>query len=404
MKTYKVQPLDLMQDINTPYHEPFIHELIEFEDSLCPARLQEAVDKLIAVFPLLKCRYDRASNTFVENEGFTAENILKTDDISERQALLTQSLDASEKLIQFTLSKRSLVITVSHLICDGSGFKGLLYLLCDFYNGREDGDFSHLMNRELSHLTENLTGTSGITAKMMLSMLGSYKNMRIYEKTEEESVCLMERKLAAGTMSKVHKAAKAQGATLNDVFLTAYARAIGRLYERKKVNIPCTVDLRKYAKGNAGIANLTGTYTLNVKIDLCKSFAESLSVVSEKMRKQKKTKNDIAGPMLLVSKYEKSRLDQFLNLYGGMSTSPFTDYTNLGILDEKKLVFDGASVKNAVGYGGMNKAPYFSIAISSFKGETTVSSMFLCGDGEKKKVERLLDAVIEEIGASTKNI
>ena len=90
MKTYKVQPLDLMQDINTPYHEPFIHELIEFEDSLCPARLREAVDKLIAVFPLLKCRYDRASNTFVENEGFTAENILKTDDISERHALLTQ--------------------------------------------------------------------------------------------------------------------------------------------------------------------------------------------------------------------------------------------------------------------------------------------------------------------------
>ena len=33
MKKYNVQPLDLMQFINTKYHEPFIHELLEFEGS-----------------------------------------------------------------------------------------------------------------------------------------------------------------------------------------------------------------------------------------------------------------------------------------------------------------------------------------------------------------------------------
>lgn len=56
------------------------------------------------------------------------------------------------------------------------------------------------------------------------------------------------------------------------------------------------------------------------------------------MQKQKRTKNDIAGPLLLVSKYEKSSLEQFLNLYGGMETSASADYTNLGILDDKKKV------------------------------------------------------------------
>lgn len=33
----------------------------------------------------------------------------------------------------------------------------------------------------------------------------------------------------------------------------------------RTVNIPCTVDLRKYAEGKAGIANLTGTYNFNIK-------------------------------------------------------------------------------------------------------------------------------------------
>ena len=34
MKTYPVQPLDLMQWINTKYHDPFIHALLEFEGGL----------------------------------------------------------------------------------------------------------------------------------------------------------------------------------------------------------------------------------------------------------------------------------------------------------------------------------------------------------------------------------
>lgn len=378
--------------------------MIEFNGRPDTERLGKAIEKLAEVFPLLKCRYDGVNHVFTENEDFSAESLLQTDDAADRQALLTESPDAGKRLIRFTLSGNALVITVSHLICDGSGFKTLVYLLCDFYNGKNGGNFSYLMNRSFSCLTENLTKTSGMTAKMLFSMIGSYKNQKIYEKTERESVCFSERKISAVTMAVVRTAAKAQGATLNDVFLTAYARAIGQLYGRRKINIPCTVDLRKYAGGTAGIANLTGTYTLNVKINPNKNFSESLSAVSEKMRRQKQTMNDIAGPMLLVSRYEKSSLETFLKTYGGMKTSPFTDYTNLGALDEKRLTFDGLTVKNAVGYACLNKAPYFSVAISSFKGETTLSSLFLCGESERKKSERLLDAFAEEIKKSVKNI
>lgn len=36
MKKYNAQPLDLMQFINTKYHDPFIHEWIEFEERTFP--------------------------------------------------------------------------------------------------------------------------------------------------------------------------------------------------------------------------------------------------------------------------------------------------------------------------------------------------------------------------------
>lgn len=86
-------------------------------------------------------------------------------------------------------------------------------------------------------------------------------------------------------------------------------------------------------------------------------------------------------------------------MYGGMETSASADYTNLGILDDKKLAFQGAVMKNAVGYSGLNKAPSFQIAVSTFRGETTVSSLAQCGEDEKKKVDRILDRIVTEITA-----
>ena len=51
MKKYDTQPLDLMQFINTKYHDPFIHELIEFEDGLDTEKLIKAIEQLLMYFP-----------------------------------------------------------------------------------------------------------------------------------------------------------------------------------------------------------------------------------------------------------------------------------------------------------------------------------------------------------------
>lgn len=396
MERYSTQPLDLMQVINAKYHEPFIHERIELEGRLDSDQFADSLDTLISVFPILKCRYDEKENTFVEMESITGKELLRTTNDADRNDLLTESLDTNEQLIQFTILGNVLYITVSHLVCDGSGFKQLIYLLCDIYNGNFDEDCGYLMNREFSQLTKELTGKIG-TFQMLLSMMGNYKNKPVYAKGKSACSYVVERTVQKEVMEKVHVAAKKQGATLNDVFLTAYARTLGKVYGLSKVNIPCTVDLRKYAKGKRGIANLTGTYNLNIKIKDDELFSETLSVVNANMQKQKQTRNDIAGPMLLVSKYEKYPLEKFVKLYSGMKTSAYTDYTNLGILDEKRLRFKGTTVKNAVGYSGVCKAPCFQVAVSSFKGETTFSSLFQCTKSEREKAVRIMDVIVSEI-------
>lgn len=397
MKKYPAQPLDLMQFINSPYHEPFIHEKIECTEPLRFERLTEAITELTDVFPILKCRYDIGENAFIENEHFSVEDLISAgSDETDLKNVLTESLDTDKVLIKFTLCGRYLIVTASHLICDGNGFKQLLYLFCGFYNGKDTGDCDSLMNRNFSEIFADC-GIKTSLLKMMAATLGGYKNQKIYEKSGSERVYIIERIIGHTAMSVVNNKAKAQGATLNDVFMTAYARAQHKLYGRRKVNVPCTSDLRKYTQRNTGIANLTGTLNLNLKMKEGDSFEKTLSDASAAMRKQKSSGNDIAGPSLLVDKYETTALEKFLKMYGGMRTSPFSDYSNLGVIDAKKLTFAGTQVVDAVGYGGLRKAPYFMLAVSSWQGATTFSSIVRCGETEKEKVERLFDVLTDEI-------
>ena len=397
MKKYDVQPLDLMQWINRKYHDPFIHERIELDHGLDPPRLLQAIERLADAFPLLKCRYVSAENTYVENEPFSAHDLLRIDDTADQTMLLTEALDMSKKLVQFTLTGKRLIITISHLITDGSGFKQLIYLLCDLYNGRCGEGPPHLMRREFSQLTRSLTNTRAIAVPLLLSMIGRYKNSAIYEKADRETVDILARTIKSAKMSAIHTVAKKQGATLNDVFLTAYARALGKQSGLRKLMIPCTVDLRKYASDPTGIGNLTGSYSVHIKLADGEIFRDTLKRVSAAMQKQKQTKNDIAGPMLLVKKYQNSSLRDFLKLYGGLDTGAFTDYTNLGVLDDERLRFSGATVKNAIGYSGVNKAPCFQIAISSFQGAATITSLIQCSKEGKAKAEKLMDTIVREL-------
>lgn len=105
MKQYNVQPLDLMQFINTKYHDPFIHELLEFEGELDTEKLTKAVDRLVEAFPLLKCRYDKTSNKFVENNDRTGCDLIRIDNSADRNALLTEHWTWSKVLSSLRIQR-----------------------------------------------------------------------------------------------------------------------------------------------------------------------------------------------------------------------------------------------------------------------------------------------------------
>lgn len=229
MKIYRVQPLDFMQKINSKYHEPFIYAKIEFERALKKDRLLNAVSMLAEAFPLIKCRYVPEQNIYAENESFTPTDIFcAIDDEAGLPNLLTAQFDILNRLIEITLCGKFLVIAASHLLCDGSGLKTLLYILCSFYNNNPI-EYKSLAERDLFYVLKEADKKIS-TVRMLKDTVFSYKNLPVYEKAENEKIYIIEKEIPPAVIRTAHIRAGFEMCTLNDVFMAAYARAQCALY------------------------------------------------------------------------------------------------------------------------------------------------------------------------------
>lgn len=395
MKTYQAQPLDLMQYINRKSREPHISMGIMLKNPINMERLKNAVDKLLCKFPILKCSYDPERNLFVEIPDFDSGHVIVADPTENTAAEeYLQPLGISKRLIRIAIRGNLLYITASHMVCDGSSFKSLVYMLCDIYNGNCTLDTEALMKRDF---TEYFTGAASPEEKeeMLAGMRAGYKNPKILSQTDGNSLYKVEYQLGNHIMASIRKRVKATGATLNDVFLAAYARTIYQMTGAARLEIPVTSDLRKHTGYAFGICNLTGNYNLYVEVRE-EPFTQTLHSVSGEMRKLKNGKNDVIGPKMLVEQYKKTGLSQFIAQYEKMNV-PYTNFTNFGLLDYEKLFFCDNEVTDASAYSLVEKPPYFQTAVSSFCGNTTVSCLVRGGDDVAERVRAFIKTFGEDL-------
>ena len=107
--------------------------------------------------------------------------------------------------------------------------------------------------------------------------------------------------LSSPQMEQLSHKAHEYGATMNEVFLAAYARVITRLHGMETVLIPCPADLRRF--GNFAhvltVANMTGLYRVAVEVRKEHRFTDTLQQLHLEMLTQKKRRRCFAGLSLL---------------------------------------------------------------------------------------------------------
>jgi NRPS condensation-like uncharacterized protein len=71
--------------------------------------------------------------------------------------------------------------------------------------------------------------------------------------------------------------------------------------------------------------------------------------------------------------------------------------TNIGVIDDQKLLFNGTSIKSAFVCGSIKYRPHFQIALSSFKNTITLSSNLYGSHQDYETISEFLAEIENEL-------
>lgn len=306
-------------------------------------------------------------------------------------------------------------LKVSHVLADGQAAKQVAYLVADLYTRLGDPSYEPEPDvrprptaRDVwSLLTPDqrrsaAKATSWSMPTWVIPGTGSTGEGLTYQ--------------AATLDPEIFRVARAwgkqRGATVNDLLLTAYFRACSEEFEPPcdvPLSIMCTADHRRFLiDKDIPVANLSISGSLDITRVADEPFDATLARVHERMAVWADQCYGI-GPArnaerLRVLGYGPMKRLLTLALTGGgkpkdpsKPSKSYPFFTNIGVLDEDRLDFDGMRPVSASMYGPSARGASSVAVISTYRDALTVRMGYCAGDCDPEMVRRVLARTIAEI-------
>lgn len=345
-------------------------------------------------------------------------SFVETEDDPEKtadEAMLCQA--APEKKVQLFCTlvngkdKSALALIVSHLCVDGSDAKYLLEKIAEAYNLIiAEGSTKKLVlktgSRSSLQVYEDIKKKDALSAFKPAEMKG--KSPFPFADTDAGSKHLVKYTLDSELVNKMKRYGKANGATLNDLLLTAFYRAyidIPGVAIDGPVAITSMMDLRRHRKSgeSEGLTNMSGGMPTVLENNIHGSFKETLEEISAQTKKAKE--DPLAGLYGLPMMHLMGKLVSLDYLMDKMSAaykeSPFIGMTNLGNLSGEKLTLSGSSPTVAACGGPLKKKPGMQISVIGTAGTITLSCIGEYTDNDEKAIRSLMEDMVHKLDVAS---
>lgn len=398
------EPLNILHTIGMKQLYPIVRMQLIFTDKLDVTQLKRAIKLVTQAVPQLKSVYNLADNSWQVAERLVEQILVEIDDKTNPDALKWDLFKEPQLKIydQHLKTGDVLYIYLSHILSDGGGFKQLIYLLADCYN-RGEAAIKGMQNDQ--DINEIITAIGTASEKMPLRTDHPHENYFFPEvsKFEPETAKFEVHnfKIPAEFFSKMRQTAKLQTATVNDLFLTAYLRTLAYYCDQSQLSLACPTDLRQFLGQSAAqklrVANFTARYNLTVAIDPNEPFATSLLKVHQEMQQLKRSKQFLSSITELLTKYQQQTPTELRQIAEADYHIRPISYTNLGIVDEKRLQFNQAPIKECIFSGAFRRYPNYQVAFSSFKGDAQLVFNMIGTTQEQLVGQQLLTSIAADM-------
>jgi NRPS condensation-like uncharacterized protein len=303
------------------------------------------------------------------------------------------------------------VIDVSHNVADGQSVKHCAYVLADLY--------THLLSDPAYVPVPNLARRP--EARDVWNVL-SEDQCRAARREPRPTMpnwdlprtgssgqgrTLRELCLGPGRLAAIAKHGREHGATVNDMMLTAFFRALSTVCpppEAKPMSLSFSAEHRRYLAGDREppVSNLAVTIWLAIENRTGEGFDATMERMVAQTTRWRETLWGIRGAVgaagMAKMGYRPMRL--VLAAIGRLAarsgtTSPV--FTNIGIIDDERLSFGGAAPVAARISGPAAFGASFVPTISTYRDVLTVSMGFCDRDMDAALVERVLSEMDEQL-------
>jgi NRPS condensation-like uncharacterized protein len=422
LQHYQTSSQDMMNDITRTNADQQLHVIVTFNQHIDADRLAKAVRLIMDREPVLGCRFvEQGSRPVWERRAdldqLELSRVVETSDMQkDLLEFVTSPTDPrSDALVQARVLRSSdtdtLCVKVNHVAADGAGAQEVAYLLADTYS-RLEAD---------AHYQPGL-GKFGKRSQFGIFRQVGLKNMLKYRPrklalppmpfslpfigTERSGRGFAMRQVSEADFQALKGFAREQGATINDLILTALYRTMftrGNPPENTPLPVQVSIDLRHFLPEGKQqrICNLSGALYPAVTYTPGESYAQTLSNVQAQMARWKSRQPGLTGMMLIelamLQGYAKAKA-----LLGKMTAIRSNRVTplllsNFGQLDARRLVFGSLKIQEAYVLGPIMFGHSLMLTASTYAGRMRLAMGYCQGSIEKETVEGLLEQVYQEL-------
>ncbi|WP_333029735.1 MULTISPECIES: WS/DGAT domain-containing protein [unclassified Microcoleus] len=418
---------DRMHLINLGTCSAVIQCVISLDDCLDERLFSESVNRVLASEPILQCQWvdSSLSPRWEQAKSDHQERFRLIQTVNLKQELddfMSAPLDPrTDSLTQTRIfrsqdhegAKDTLCVKISHAVSDSGGLRYFVVKLGETYAKlREDPNY---------HPPKTVTERSGWQVFLQLPFK---QKIRLFQKGRKNFIskgqwripfdsqrtggmAYVTRTLDQEQFSALSRYAKENGASLNQVMLTSYARALRRFISAElNTLLPLvnTLDLRHYLRrqGDPGVCNLSVPLLLEVVFQEGDSFEETLVQVKSKMLEQKKSVPGIfqalameilfLAPFYLVNKLFNKVFSEAS--VSGVSVPLFSDGGTANV------EIPGHNLLHSYGVGPIAYPPTFMVTATTFKNTVTWAAGFCQEAISRQSIAHFFDLMVEEFPLS----
>ena len=417
-KIYKAEMWDKMQYLFRAYYNRTMHAAYYYDGTIDEVALAQVYEAVIKEIPVLHSTYH---NNFIKpywtlNETFSASDfftLIETDDPEkELDDFMGYTVPADGKVQMRACIIRSngkdiLATVVNHMCFDGSDMRYLNMKVVETYNKyKETGVIAPEIKkgtRCADQVYYELSPEDQKIAKGLYKNISTVENKVTFPFAQDdgsEKCRLVREKLCRDDFLAMKAKGKSMGATINDVLLAAYFRALYNHVGRKEtITVPCMYDLRRYTGGKSlGLTNMIGFMPCTISPDVGATMADTIRKIQEALKgaKEDKFTGLYSLPLLKLAYAIFPHFISEIAIRSGY-TNPYIGMSNIGIINPSEFGFKGLTLVDAFYSGAIKYKPYMQLALTTFQNEITFSVGIRGNDEDAKIFHVFIKDVIQEI-------